>query len=271
MRSAGKPRAGPRSACPRRPRRRAAVDGVDADQRREALGAARRAHRAGDAVAGDELAALDLGGGDVDVVVGSRPRRGAGSRAVGEQLDGALDLLVLGLGLVGLLGRRGRRGRRACAARGSASSPSSSSRARPRPPRERGSAFAERRRPRRGAAAAARAADGAPRRARRASARVVVVGLGGGASSRHRRPRRRLGGDVVLAGLVGEDGVDQVGLAQAAEAVDAELVGEQVQIGKGASSRAERSRTEGMRSPRSGSVGARPRWVSGRQPGPREG
>src|SRR5215217_8610421 len=56
---------------------RAAVDGVDADQRREALGAARRADGAADAIARDQLAALDLGGGDVDVVVGRLGRREA--------------------------------------------------------------------------------------------------------------------------------------------------------------------------------------------------
>src|SRR3712207_8524491 len=48
---------------------RPAVDGVHADQRGEALRAPRRAHRPGHAVARDELAALHLGGGDVDVVV----------------------------------------------------------------------------------------------------------------------------------------------------------------------------------------------------------
>ncbi len=42
-----------------------------------------------------------------------------------------------------------------------------------------------------------------------------------------------LGSDVVLAGLLGDDRVDQVGLAEAAVAVHAELVGEQVEIGKG--------------------------------------
>ena len=44
---------------------RAAVDGVDADQRREPLRPAGRAHRAGDAVARHQLATFDLGGGDV--------------------------------------------------------------------------------------------------------------------------------------------------------------------------------------------------------------
>ena len=67
---------------------RAAVDGLDADQRREALGPAGRADRAADLVAGDELAALDLGGGDVDVIVGRLGRRQAQEAgAVGEQLD----------------------------------------------------------------------------------------------------------------------------------------------------------------------------------------
>ena len=48
---------------------RGAVDGVDADERGVALGAPRRAHRPGHAVARDELAATDLRGGDVDVLV----------------------------------------------------------------------------------------------------------------------------------------------------------------------------------------------------------
>ncbi len=47
----------------------ATVDRVDAHQRRETLGTVRGAARAGDAVAVHQLAALDLGGGDVDVVV----------------------------------------------------------------------------------------------------------------------------------------------------------------------------------------------------------
>ena len=65
------------------------------------------AHRAGDAVAGDELAALDLRGGDVDVVVGRLRRREAQeARAVGEQLDRALDRALLAAARLGL--RRGR-------------------------------------------------------------------------------------------------------------------------------------------------------------------
>ena len=42
----------------------------------------------------------------------------------------------------------------------------------------------------------------------------------------------RLGGAGAVPGLAGEDRVDEVGLAQPAEAVDAELVGEQVQVGE---------------------------------------
>ena len=56
---------------------RAAVDRVDPDQRRVALRAARLAHRPADRVAGDELAAAHLRGGDVDVVVGRLRRREA--------------------------------------------------------------------------------------------------------------------------------------------------------------------------------------------------
>ena len=87
----GRRPAGPRSACRRRPRRRRAVDRVDADQRRVALGAPRRAHRARDAVAGDQLAAAHLRGGDVDVLVGGLGRVDAQERrAVAEHLDDAL-------------------------------------------------------------------------------------------------------------------------------------------------------------------------------------
>ena len=51
----------------RRPRRLGAVDRVDPDQRAVALAAARLARRARDLVAGAQLAAPDLRGGDVDV------------------------------------------------------------------------------------------------------------------------------------------------------------------------------------------------------------
>ena len=41
-----------------------------------------------------------------------------------------------------------------------------------------------------------------------------------------------LGAGEVVAGLLRDDRVDQVELAEAAEAVDAELVGEQVEVGE---------------------------------------
>ena len=105
---------------------RAAVDRVDADERREPLRAARRAHRAGDPVAAHELAALDLRGGHVDVVVGRLRRVEADERrAVAEQLDDALGDAVLGRRraarsrvLVAAAARRGPRGGRGAAARG---------------------------------------------------------------------------------------------------------------------------------------------------------
>ena len=77
---------------------RAAVDRVDADERRVALGAARRADRARDLVARDELAAAHLGGGDVDVVVGGLRRRTTRRKPepLGEQLDGAAGVALLG-------------------------------------------------------------------------------------------------------------------------------------------------------------------------------
>ena len=77
-------------------RRGPAVDRLDPDQRRESLGAARRALGPRDPVAGHELAALDLRRRDVDVVVGRIGRRNADeARAVGEQLDDALDELLV--------------------------------------------------------------------------------------------------------------------------------------------------------------------------------
>ena len=59
-----------------------AVDPLDVDQRAVALPAARRPRRAGDLVAGAQLAATHLGSRDVDVVaVPTRARSGAGSRS----------------------------------------------------------------------------------------------------------------------------------------------------------------------------------------------
>ncbi len=182
---------------------RAAVDGVDADQRREALRAARGAHRAGDLVARHELAALDLRGGDVDVVVGllvGDQAQEAG--AVGEQLDGALDDAVLAI--VGT-GRRRDRGDGLVAVDQAAALVLVAAAATP-------------------AAAAAARALGA----------VIGVRIGARQAPAARRPRpraraRRLRSRATLAR---EDGLDEIGLAQAAEAVDPELVGEQVQIGE---------------------------------------
>ena len=71
--------------------------------------------------------------------------------------------------------------------------------------------------PRIDAAAAAAPAPAAGRRL------LVVVATAGVAA---------LGAGEVVAGLLGEDRVDQIVLAKTAEAVDAELVGEQVEIGE---------------------------------------
>jgi hypothetical protein len=176
---------------------RLAVDRVDADERREALGAPRPAQRARHAVARHELAALDLRGRDVDVVVALLGRREAQEAgAVGQQLDDALDgALATAATAVG--------GRRRLIGHG-------------RP-------LAVLVAP---AGTAATAAPAAP-----AATRLVVVAallralLGLGLGDRGDR------GDGLI-GLPGDDRVDQLGLAQAAEAVDAELVGEQVQIGE---------------------------------------
>ena len=72
------------------------------------------------------------------------------------------------------------------------------------------------------AAPAARAAAAAAAAAAGRGVLVVVAAAGVAA----------LGAGEVVAGLLGEDRVDQVVLAEAAEAVDAELVGEQVEIGE---------------------------------------
>ena len=62
-----------------------------AHQRGIALRAAGRANRPGHPVAGDELAATDLRGGDVNVIVGGLGRIDAQKgRAVAQQLDHAL-------------------------------------------------------------------------------------------------------------------------------------------------------------------------------------
>ena len=148
------------------------------------------AHRAGDAVARDELAALDLRGGDVDVVVGRLRRREAQEAgAVGEQLDGALDDACRS---------RARRGsaRRGAARRGRDPVASRRSRA-PRPPRRGGGRA---RRGGRGASACGARRRTRPRRRRRrasavgssarGSARGGVARRTGGRGSR--RPGRRL-------------------------------------------------------------------------------
>jgi hypothetical protein len=186
---------------------RAAVDGVDADQRREALGAPRRAHGPGDAVTRDQLAALDLRRGDVDVVVGRLGRQAQEPGAVGQQLDRALGDALIAT-------RDGFGGRR-------------------------GGLVAIDERTAVAVLLLAAPAPAAATAATRALGRVVV-GLG----SRGPRGRRGhhldgvgldVGHEVVvglgcvgdlLAGLTREDGVHQFGLAQAAEAVHAELVGE---------------------------------------------
>src|SRR5262249_37316584 len=150
-------------------------------QRREALRAPRRAHRPRDLVARDELAALDLRSGDVDVALGLLGRREPQeARAVAEQLDGPLDdALVIGSGS------------RSGSGRGS---------------RDRLRAVDELARVPVTRAPAAPAAAPAPR----------ALGLLAGGIS--------LGLSNGLAALAREDGIDQVGLAQPAEAVDPELV-----------------------------------------------
>ena len=216
---------------------RAAVDRVDADERREALGAARRAHRAGDPVAGHELAALDLRGGDVDVVVGGLallPEADEGG-AVAEQLDDALDDAVLALAVAA---SRSPRGPVAVAAAAVAVAAAVVAVLAP-------------------AAAAAAAAPAARAGGRVLVGGAVLLGLGldaasasasasvstsesatGAALARERRrglgasSSSHLGGRRLGAGLARDDRVDQVGLAQAAEAVDAELVGDQVEVGE---------------------------------------
>ena len=73
-------------------------------------------------------------------------------------------------------------------------------------------------------AAVARAGAAAAAPAPAAGRRLLVVVATAGVAA--------LGAGEVVAGLLGEDRVDQIVLAKTAEAVDAELVGEQVEIGK---------------------------------------
>src|SRR6185436_19851117 len=131
----------------------------------------------------DELAALDLRSGDVDVVVGRVRRREAQeARAVRQQLDRALDDPVV----AARLGGGGRLV--AIVARVAAVV----------------------------LVAAAAAATAAP--AAGALGLIVIAGSAGGD-----------GLADLLTRLAVEDGVDEVLLAEAAEAVDPELVGEQVE------------------------------------------
>ena len=75
-----------------------AVDRRDADQGAVALAAARRPRRAGDLVAGAQLAAADLGGGDVDVALGgAQPAQAQEAVALGHPVEDAGDLLGLRL------------------------------------------------------------------------------------------------------------------------------------------------------------------------------
>ena len=188
-----------------------------------ALGAPRRADGALDAVAGDQLAALDLGGGDVGVLVGRLGRRDAHEgRAVGQQLDGPVEPAVVGVARGGRLGDR---------------LPLTLALARGRLGLGLGVA----------AAAAAPATPAAARGPRRGVGLLVgglgrlrgvggldrlgELGLGLGLGTRGSLGLR-VGVRLGRAGLTGDDGVDQLGLAQAAEAVDPELVGQQVQVGE---------------------------------------
>ena len=206
---------------------RAAVDGVDADQRREALGAPRRAHRAGDPVAGDELAALDLRGGDVDVVVGRVGRREADEAgAVGRAARRRPR-------------RRGPRGRpRGAAAAGSSRSTSVAGRPRragaPRPPRRP-------RRERRGssspAASSASAAASAARRARPASAARRRL------RPRPRRPAPRRGASPDWRARMAST---SSGLRRRRKPSTPSSLASRCRSASGLCSSAERSRTEGI-------------------------
>ena len=131
------------------------------------------------------------------------------------------------------------------------------------------------------AAAAAAAAPAAPARAASSSVAPSSASASSSASTsasgslsaglaRRGAPRLRparvglgllglLGRSAVLARLLGDDRVDQVGLAQAAEAVDAELVGDQVKVGERAA--LERVAVQDGRhgTPWDGRMAARPR------------
>ena len=89
--------------------RRLTVDRVDPDQRGIPLGAPGGAARTADAVAVDELAALDLSGGDVDIVVGLLSGDDAQeTRAAGDELDDAFGDLAVTVTVPGHRPARGR-------------------------------------------------------------------------------------------------------------------------------------------------------------------
>jgi hypothetical protein len=164
----------------------------------KALRAPWLAHGARHAVAGDQLAAADLGGGDVDVAVGGLGRRHAHeARPVAQQLHDALDRLVAALGGLGRLGALV-----ATVALGLVAARPATTAA--------------------GAAPAPRArlgllvgllvglVDDVGARVGLLDGHAVAVVLG-------------LVGRCVLAAGVAQDAVDELGLAQAPKAVDAEL------------------------------------------------
>ena len=223
---------------------RGAVDRVDPDQRGVALGAPRRAHGPADAVARDELAAAHLGGRDVDVVVrGLRRVDPQEGRAVAQDLDDSLGAFPAALVL--LLRRRLPRREPELepdADRERALATADSRPPRPRPRRE----LEDPPRPLKARSSSSESA--------RSSSSAFAAGLGGvigvlpaAASADPRRaafagPRRRgssasspspsASGSEASVVRLAEDRVDQVGLAQAPEPLESQLVGYRVKVGK---------------------------------------
>ena len=193
----------------------------------EALGAARRAHGAGDPVAGDELAALDLRRGDVDVVVGGL-RAGRRARSPSRWRSSSTTPSTARRSASSAVRRRARsRLAAASASRGRASRSSRRRRPRvarrgerPRPPRRaarrrrrpRCAPLGSPRRPAVGRGLVGRVLLAAPSSASAASA-VGCGRLAASAASIARRSARRPRTGAVAA-LLAEDRVDQVGLAQ---------------------------------------------------------
>ncbi len=233
---------------------RAAVDRVDAHERGEALRAPRSPHGAADAVAGHELAALDLRGGDVDVVVAGlgriEPDEGG---AVAEQLDDTLDGAVAGRRRLGLLLRVGVAPLLAPAPAAPAAAPA----ARPRRRIVVGLLLGARRILVGGALLGLGRGTVVRRRLLTRVGRADVVGrVGRAVVARARRARCR---SPSVAGLAGDDASISSGLRSRRKPSTPSSLAITWRSASGLRSSASRSRTEDMWTPRFGRMAVRPR------------